>query len=455
MSLTLSEAGLAGLLQLVERVSGQHFGENRHTEVCAKTVSAFLESGGPTLDEYLARLHSGRDPQLLQRLVETLTVGETYFLRDRPSLDVVEHEVLRQIIEQKRSTRRLRCWSAGCATGEEAYSLAIMLRRLPIDAREWRINILATDLNQEFLSRAGRGLYGEWSFRDADEAFRATHFTREGVLHRIRPEIAGMVRFARLNLVEDCYPSAATNTVGFDLILCRNVFLYFRPALVNQVLARLRDSLLPGGWLVLGPNDAPSGNIDGFEARSRSHAIFQRRTDTDHRRGRSDVPVASRPLSMTEGESPQTRAGAVRAFARGQTWRRLRLNSPGEERGRWRLDIPGPGLPDGQRSGERRLAGRTGNWLAPALIAGMWKARRGIAFRQSPAGEGAVRSRTISKVRCATRRAMRPAHRRPFARLCMSTRHSPPRLWGWPPSTGPPATGRLNSRHLLARKRCS
>jgi chemotaxis protein methyltransferase CheR len=212
-------------------------------------------------------------------LVETLTIGETYFYRHRPYFDVLERDLLPEIIARRRDSKRLRLWCAGCATGEEAYSLAIALRGILPDIDEWQVTVLATDLNRAYLARAEAGLYGEWSFRETDPAFKLANFVAEGSRYRVRPELRRLVRFSQLNLAEDGYPSAAVGTAGLDLILCRNVLLYFGQELAQRVVGRFRSALVPGGWLVLGPSDPRPGLLAEFEMRASDGAVVYRRVD--------------------------------------------------------------------------------------------------------------------------------------------------------------------------------
>jgi len=245
---------------------------------------------------------------LLEDLIEALTIGETYFFRHRSYFDMLEKRVLPELIAERRKTRQLRIWCAGCATGEEAYSLAILVSRLLPDPDAWQVSILATDLNGTFLARADAGLYSEWSFRETDAAFREAHFTAEGTRYRIRGEFRRRVRFAPLNLAAESYPSAANGTAAVDLILCRNVLLYFAPELARQVVGRLRAALVPGGWLVLGPSDPLPGLLAGFDMHASDHAIVYRRAEPA-------TPARSRTLVAPLAQSVGAPVAAKRIAA--------------------------------------------------------------------------------------------------------------------------------------------
>ncbi len=194
----------------------------------------------------------------LQTLVRHLTVGETYFFRDRGALDALESGVLIPLIAaRRRGIKFLRIWCAACCTGEEAYTLAIMLHRLLPDIAEWDISLAATDINESFLKRARAASYGEWSFRDAPPWLRTTYFTvgSDGRSTPL-PHIARMVHFSALNLV------AQSNAVpaglrAMDVVLCRNALMYFSAPQITHAVGRLTDALVSGGCLVVGPTETP------------------------------------------------------------------------------------------------------------------------------------------------------------------------------------------------------
>jgi chemotaxis protein methyltransferase CheR len=194
----------------------------------------------------------------LQVLASHLTIGETYFFRDKQTFDVLASRALPELIHARRGRdRRLRLWSAACCSGEEAYSLAILLHQLLPDLPDWHVTILATDINARFLKKAIAGSYGEWSFRSAPSDFKERYFNRtEDGHYAIRPEIKKLVTFEHLNLVEDVYPSLATDTNAMDVIFCRNVLMYFTPAQTRKVIGHLHRALMDGGWLAVSPSEA-------------------------------------------------------------------------------------------------------------------------------------------------------------------------------------------------------
>jgi len=234
------------------------------TAACAGEVDRILLGGarGPfsDADAYLDWLEgrSDDDPEWTA-LAARLTVGETYFFRDQMAFDALEKHVVPAILAARRAqgALRLRLWSAGCATGEEAYSLAIVLDRALPDRRDWAVTMLATDINAEALAHAARGVYRPWALRAIAPDVRRRYFeARGGEAFELDPEIRRMVSFAPLNLRRDAFPNLLTNTVAMDVILCRNVFIYLTPETQRETAARLGRALAPGGWLVTSPVEA-------------------------------------------------------------------------------------------------------------------------------------------------------------------------------------------------------
>jgi len=229
---------------------GWHFPQERWKDLEAGIAVAARELGiKDTMHCARELLTSNLTQRQIEALTQAFTVGETYFFRDPRSLAALEHHVLPELIQaRRRNHRRLRIWSAGCCTGEEAYSIAILLDRLLPDIADWQITLLGTDVNTRFLQKAAEGIFGDWSFRDAPSWLRDNYFRPVGRSRfAIVPRIRSMATFAYLNLCEDAYPSLTNNTNAMDLILCRNVLMYFSTARAQHVIHNFHRSLIANG----------------------------------------------------------------------------------------------------------------------------------------------------------------------------------------------------------------
>ena len=264
---TLSPPLLARLSELIATQTGLYFPQERWGDL-ERGIAAAAPDFNFSDRESCARwlLSAPLTRHMNEILASHLSVGETYFFREKRSLGIFEEEILPRLLQLRRQNeRRFRIWSAGCSTGEEAYTIAILLDRLIPDLKEWNITILATDFNPEFLRKAAQGVYGEWSFRDAPGWLRERYFnkSRDGRFE-IHPRIRKMVTFSYLNFVDDVYPSLSNNTSAMDVILCRNVLMYFTAQRAMQVAGNFYRALVDGGWLIVSPAEASHSMLSPF-----------------------------------------------------------------------------------------------------------------------------------------------------------------------------------------------
>ncbi|MFH1156610.1 MAG: CheR family methyltransferase [Pseudomonadota bacterium] len=189
-------------------------------------------------------------------LVSELTIGETHFFRDEKLFDGIRDVVLPSVIKKNSSMKRLWIWSAGCATGEEAYTISILINRhFSHLLKDWDLRITGTDINRNFLHRALTGDYTDWSFRGTSEDIRQACFVRNGSTWHIKPEYRNNVSFQYHNLIKMPFPSVIHNLFCFDIIFCRNVMIYFDSATIQRLIRQFQEALVPDGWLVVGHAD--------------------------------------------------------------------------------------------------------------------------------------------------------------------------------------------------------
>ncbi|MHB1657617.1 MAG: CheR family methyltransferase [Burkholderiales bacterium] len=239
----------------------------------------------------------------IETLASHLTVGETYFFREKRSFEALEQHILPALLHAREHTeRRLRIWSAGCCTGEEAYSIAMLLDRLIPDPEKWNVTILATDINPAFLRKAAAGIYGEWSFRDTPAWIRTRYFKPgKNARFEIQPRIRKRVTFSYLNLADDVYPSLTNNTNAMDVILCRNVLMYFTPARARQVVENFHRSLVNGGWLIVSPVETSTSLFSRFTAVGFLEAVLYRKLANTE-----SLPTATLDPTAATGQWPET-----------------------------------------------------------------------------------------------------------------------------------------------------
>ena len=243
-------------------------------------------------EAFLRRLdpaHPAR-PGEMRRLAAVLTSGETFFMRDAGQMRLLAERLLPELCLARREERRLRLWSAACASGEEAYSLAILLHERDRPGGDWRIEVLGSDLNRGALRRAAAGDYGDWSLRGCDERFRARYFDHHGRRWVLKPALRAMVRFLPADLIHDPLPDPARGLAGMDLILCRNLFIYLEPEAVQRVAYKLAGCLREGGVLITAHGELHGRCPDLLAAETYPDSVVYRRTGP---RGAARPPVES------------------------------------------------------------------------------------------------------------------------------------------------------------------
>jgi chemotaxis protein methyltransferase CheR len=264
---------------------GLDFPEERSIELDRRLGLAAAGFGFPDKESFLSwLLASPATQERIQGLASELTVGETYFFRDRLGFQALEEVILPPMIRSRRAKGKcLKFWSAGCSSGEEPYSLAILLRRLIPDWKDWDITILATDINPDFLAKAREGVYGRWSFRDTPQWVLDSNFRpRPGDRWEVLPEIKSLVHFTYANLAEELPASLPIPIRNLDLILCRNVLLYLTRECALKALSEFYLALADDGYLMVGQVEAAPGLIPNFFHLEFPRAAIFRKTSRDH-----------------------------------------------------------------------------------------------------------------------------------------------------------------------------
>jgi chemotaxis protein methyltransferase CheR len=264
----------------LNRVSGDPAYERLKSQLIASTGLAFYSER----DDILMGLIEGRLSRLALRncssyarflangeaggaemelLIAQLTIGETYFSRDEDQFTAIRDVILPDILERKQASKELRIWSAGCATGAEPYSLAIVLAdKLAGQVDDWQVCIYASDLNQSYLTQAAEGKFRAWALRSTSAEMKRDCFSNKGLSFTIHPRYKEWISFHHLNLVGQEFSTPRADA-RFDLILCRNVMIYFAREAVRRLIGRFHECLEEGGWLVVG---APEYNLENYKA---------------------------------------------------------------------------------------------------------------------------------------------------------------------------------------------
>lgn len=249
------------LASLLEARTGQQLATNRRWRVDTALAAIMRERGFATADELVGRLVSNKDHALTDQVIEALLNNETYFFRDKLPFDLLLGGPVQRLAGTRAATRRLAIWCAGCSTGQEAYSLAMAFAEDQARWRGWTIEIVGSDLSRSAIERARSGLYSQFEVQRGLPVMQMLRWFREdgGQQWRIADQLRDMVRFETGNLI-----GTPPSPGRFDIILCRNVLLYFAPDMRRLAFNRFASSIAPDGALMLGAGETVLGQTDRF-----------------------------------------------------------------------------------------------------------------------------------------------------------------------------------------------
>jgi chemotaxis protein methyltransferase CheR len=270
MAVEIDDNLYAKLCAIVYQRSGLYFDIRKKYFVERRIKHRMAVVGATDVYQYYRQLcdNSGE----LQELIESLTTNETYFFRDYHQLRAFAEEILPEVLQEKRDRTdySLRIWSAGCSTGEEPYTLAIILREIIPDIERWNISLVGTDINRTALTVARRAVYEERSIRNVPKVYLERYFRDAGGAHKLVPLITKMVRFREASLTD---VSVARELCNQDFIFCRNVLIYFDDMARKRVVQLLYDALRPGGYIFLGHAESVSRVTNAFRQERRGNVL--------------------------------------------------------------------------------------------------------------------------------------------------------------------------------------
>jgi chemotaxis protein methyltransferase CheR len=224
-----------------------------------------------SFDALIAALRSNKDERLMVDVTEAMTTNESFFFRDNRPFDQFKEIVLPHLLDARAARKQIRIWSAACSSGQEPYTLAMILKEEAAKLAGWKVEIVATDLSTEILNKAKEGLYSQFEVqRGLPITLLMKHFTQEGEKWRISEEVRNMVSYRPFNLLDS--PTALGT---FDVVFCRNVLIYFDQATKGQVLSRVAQIMPADGYLYLGGAETVLGISDSFEVVPGQRGIYR------------------------------------------------------------------------------------------------------------------------------------------------------------------------------------
>jgi chemotaxis protein methyltransferase CheR len=271
MPLTADTDEHARLLALLTEHTGMELVGTRRDTALAAIEGAMTDAGIRSIDEYYARVAAGDHD--LELLVDAVSIGETYFFREPAQFDFVREEIIAEIKSSRGPDTPIQMWSAGCATGEEAYSLAILLEETEITPVS---KVLGTDISRAAVEGARSACYRPWSLRTLDRDVSDRYFEFDGTYYRLHERIRNRATFEQRNLVGPKHETAALHD-AFDVVFLRNVLIYFDRPTVELIVGRVTRALRHGGWLITASCDPPVQGIGELQSISKRGCVFYRR----------------------------------------------------------------------------------------------------------------------------------------------------------------------------------
>ena len=351
------DPGYSHLKDRLTAATGLAFSAERE-EALRKLISERLSAlGMRDCGSYAGLLDDGgRGRAEMEVLISYLTIGETCFFRDQKQFDAIRDIILPDILARNQHSRQLRIWSAGCATGAEPYSLAILLLDEFADRIwGWQVAIDGTDLNRDFLDQAVEGKFRAWALRSLTAEMTRKCFSQDGLVWTIHPRYQQWVSFRQRNLAGSEFSMPLAGGANYDLILCRNVMIYFTSQARHRLVEQLYQSLGYGGWLVLGASEHSLQTYRGFRPVHADGAkLYQKNAPP---LGPGALPLGPGEWGLREPEMAPAPAALSRSLPVPPTAAARRPADP------FLKSRTGPGAPD--LDGLRQLADR-GEWQAAA-----------------------------------------------------------------------------------------
>jgi len=270
-----SPASLEIIADLLADRTGQQFTESRRWRANTALSGVFRNHGIDNVDQLVCLLdlprRRTRDHDLATEVVEALLNNETYFFRDKPTFDQLPKVILPELAERRSRTKRISIWCAGCSTGQEVYSLAMLFAEKPQQWDGWTIDILGTDVSHRAIRLARAGLYSQFEVqRGLGIAQMLRHFEDTPDGWQIKDDLRKITRFQHHNVL-----STRPARHGFDLVLCRNVLLYFAPDIRTKVFTELEGAMAKDGFLMLGAGETAIGHTRAFAQAKGRASIYE------------------------------------------------------------------------------------------------------------------------------------------------------------------------------------
>jgi len=294
----------------IHEKSGIFFAENKMYLVKNRLQKRMAELDMKTMRDYFYHVKYDVSQVEFNRLMVLMTTNETSFYRNEPQLLCFSDEVLPQMIDEKRrsrGTQQLRIWSAGCSTGEEPYTLAMLILDRLGSTAGWNIEIIANDISEDVLAKARRGEYSGITMRNVKPDKLDRYFAKAGDVYRVKPEVKALVKYSQINLNED---RKVAMLGSFDIVFCRNVMIYFSDEVKKRLVRGFFNALRPGGYFYIGHSETLHGISKAFKLVYFKNALVYRKEASETTTPATTISQAVSTVGQVAGAG----SGAARAL---------------------------------------------------------------------------------------------------------------------------------------------
>lgn len=291
----------------------------RHYKELIKSIQQTCHKYALSPEALLETLKSvSDDSEMLGSLISSITIGETYFFRDKRQIRILKDEIFPAMVYHKTAVgdKSIRIWSAGCSSGEEIYTLVMLLKHIIPDFNDWNCYFLATDINVDLMKKGIAGKYSEWSMRSIPQEYLSMYFQKHDRTYQLSSDICRLVTFDYMNLNSENYPSIMNGTTQHDLILCRNVLIYFDADHVRNILQRLSQCLSEEGMLLLGASDPIAMMDTNLSPSTVSTSLFVKKPE---QQVKQPLKVFDKEITPVRISQPDSANKVVNAPARERT----------------------------------------------------------------------------------------------------------------------------------------
>ena len=307
-SLKMTQEEFVMIRDFIHEKAGIYFAENKMYLVQNRLEKQMAELDIKSVRDYFYHVKYDVSQKEFNRLMVLMTTNETSFFRNEPQLLCFSDEVLPLIIEQKmqaKGTKRLKIWSAGCSTGEEPYTLAILIMERFGSLAGWNVEIIANDISEDVLQKARRGEYSGLTLRSVKPDILTRYYIKKGDSYTVKPEVKALVKFSQINLNESRKLALMKD---MDAIFCRNVMIYFSDEVKKQIVRGYFNALNPGGYFYIGHSETLHGISKAFKLVYFKNALVYQKEDTQ--------ATTTRPVAISRAKTGTAAAGAAGGASR-------------------------------------------------------------------------------------------------------------------------------------------